>query len=161
MKSEPNLAEKLCVENTLRETNLCAKNQVCVKMESWKRTLRLNVVLFIKFRKYKTAFNSGLKIWRVSGKSEMARLFNLKFFLYLWWLGVDSSPLFQSRETLWFIIVKFIFKWIFIANFNLNLIKVCVWNLETLCQYFVENLTWIFCDFWTLSNFFFLLIFCV
>ena len=101
-----NAAEKFCVISEIWtepcrktlcwkyvvETNLCAKNQVCVKMESWKRTLRLNVVLFIKFRKYKTAFNSGLKIWLVSGKSEMAQLFNLKFWLYLWRLGVAFSP---------------------------------------------------------------------
>ena len=53
-----------------------------------------------KFRKYKTAFNSGLKIWLVSGIFEMAQLFNLKFCLYLCWFGVDSSPLFQSRRTL-------------------------------------------------------------
>ena len=83
---------------------------------------------------------------------------NLSIFVKAWCLISKTK---QSRNPLWFIIVKFIFKWIFIANFNLNLIKVCVWNLETLCQYFVENLTWIFCDFWTLSNFFFLLIFCV
>ena len=36
----------------------------------------------------------------MSGKSEMAQLFNLKFFLYLCWLGVGSSPQFSSRETL-------------------------------------------------------------
>ena len=39
--------------------------------------------LFIKFRKYKTAFNSGLKIWLVSEKSEMAQFFYLKFCVYL------------------------------------------------------------------------------
>ena len=31
----------------------------------------------------------------------MAQLFNLKFFLYLCWLGVGSSPQFSSRETLY------------------------------------------------------------
>ena len=107
-----NSAEKFCVISEIWtepcrktlcwkyvvETNLCAKNQVCVKMESWKRTLRLNVVLFIKFRKYKTAFNSGLKIWLVSGKPEIAQLFNLKFFLYLCWFGFGSSPHFQASE---------------------------------------------------------------
>ena len=36
VKSEPNFAEKLCVENTLRETKLCATDQVCVTMESRK-----------------------------------------------------------------------------------------------------------------------------
>jgi hypothetical protein len=40
-------------------------------------------VEFFKFRKYYAAHNSGLKIWLVSGKSEMAQLFNLKFWLYL------------------------------------------------------------------------------
>ena len=33
-----------------------------------------------------------LKIWLVSGKSEMAQLFNLKFWLYLWRLSVAFSP---------------------------------------------------------------------
>ena len=67
-------------------------------MESWKRTLRLNVVLFIKFRKYKTAFNSGLKIWLVSGIFEMAQLFNLKFWLYLWRLGVGFCHIFKPQN---------------------------------------------------------------
>ena len=83
MKSEPNLAEKLCVENTLRETNLCATNHVCVTLESGNLILLINVALFFKFRKYNTAFNSGLKIWLVSGIFEMTQLFNLKFWLYL------------------------------------------------------------------------------
>ena len=74
-----NVAEKFCVISEIwtepcRKT-LCWKyiawnqalptDQVCVTMESRKRTLRINVTLFIKFRKYKTAFNSGLKIWLV------------------------------------------------------------------------------------------------
>jgi hypothetical protein len=48
--------------------------------------------LFIKFRKYKTAFNSGLKIWLVSGIFEMAQLLNLKFCVYLYRLGDGFSP---------------------------------------------------------------------
>ena len=67
MKTEPNFAEKLCVENPLRETNLCATDQVCVTLESGNIILLINVALFFKFRKYNTAFNSGLKIWLVSG----------------------------------------------------------------------------------------------
>ena len=101
-----NAAEKFCVISEIwtepcRKT-LCWKyvawnqalptDQLCVTMDSRKRTLRLNVVLFIKFRKYKTAFNSGLKIWLVSGFFEMAQLFNLKFWLYLCRLGVGFSP---------------------------------------------------------------------
>ena len=73
----------------LRETKLCVTNQslptdqVCAKIKTENQTLCKNVELSFKFRKYKTAFNSGLKIWLVSGKSEMAQLFNLKFWLYL------------------------------------------------------------------------------
>ncbi len=99
MKSEPNFADKLCVENTLRETKLCATDQVCVTLESRKPTLLINVAFF-KFRKYNTAFNSGLKIWLVSGIFEMAQLFKLKFCVYLCWLGAGFSPQFLSRETL-------------------------------------------------------------
>jgi hypothetical protein len=40
-------------------------------------------VEFFKFRKYYATYNSGLKIWLVSGIFEMAQLFNLKFWLYL------------------------------------------------------------------------------
>jgi len=40
----------------------------------------------------KTATNSGLKIWLVSGIFEMAQLLNLKFCVYLCWLGVGFSP---------------------------------------------------------------------
>ena len=65
----------------------------------WKYTLRDNpnfaeklCVEFFKFRKYYAAHNSGLKIWLVSGIFEMAQLFNLKFCVYLCWLGVGFSP---------------------------------------------------------------------
>ena len=66
---------------------------------AWKFTFRDNpnfaeklCVDFFKFRKYYAAHNSGLKIWLVSGIFEMAQLFNLKFWLYLWRLGVAFSP---------------------------------------------------------------------
>ena len=66
---------------------------------AWKYALRDNpnfaeklCVEFFKFRKYYAAHNSGLKIWLVSGIFEMAQLFNLKFWLYLWRLGVAFSP---------------------------------------------------------------------
>ena len=66
---------------------------------AWKYTLRDNpnfaekrCVEFFKFRKYYAAYNSGLKIWLVSGIFEMAQLFNLKFCVYLCWLGVGFSP---------------------------------------------------------------------
>ncbi len=66
---------------------------------AWKYTLRDNpnftdklCVEFFKFRKYYAAHNSGLKIWLVSGIFEMAQLFNLKFCVYLCWLGVGFSP---------------------------------------------------------------------
>ena len=72
---------------------------------AWKFTLRDNpnfaeklCVDFFKFRKYYAAHNSGLKIWLVSGIFEMAQLFNLKFWLYLWRLGVAFSPHFQAAE---------------------------------------------------------------
>ena len=101
------LAENFCVISEIW-TELCQKNFVlkihCGKPNfarqikfawQWKaenQTLRINVALSFKFRKYKTAFNSGLKIWLVSGIFEMAQLFNLKFWLYLWRLGVAFSP---------------------------------------------------------------------
>ena len=82
-------------------TKRCVTNQVCVTFENRKpNVVDKRCVDFFSSWKYNTAFNSGLKIWRVSGKSEMAQLFNLKFFLYLCWLGVGSSPQFSSRETL-------------------------------------------------------------
>ena len=66
---------------------------------AWKYALRDNpnfadkrCVEFFKFRKYYAAHNSGLKIWLVSGFFEMAQLFNLKFCVYLCWLGVGFSP---------------------------------------------------------------------
>ena len=74
---------------------------------AWKYTLRDNpnfadklCVEFFKFRIYYASHNSGLKIWLVSGIFEMAQLFNLKFCVYLCWLGVGFSPQFSSRETL-------------------------------------------------------------
>ena len=101
------VTEKYCVISEIW-TELCQKNFVlkihCRKPNfarqikfawQWKaenQTLWINVALSFKFRKYKTAFNSGLKIWLVSGIFEMAQLFNLKFWLYLWRLGVAFSP---------------------------------------------------------------------
>ena len=103
------VAEKSCVTIETR-TELCVEIR-CVKICcAWQtkftwylkpenQTLSINVAFsFFKFRKYNTAFNSGLKIWLVSGKSEMAKLFNLKFWLYLWWLGVAFSPHFQAAK---------------------------------------------------------------
>ena len=72
------LAENFCVISEIW-TELCQKNFVlkihCGKPNfarqikfawQWKaenQTLWINVALSFKFRKYKTAFNSGLKIW--------------------------------------------------------------------------------------------------
>ena len=74
-------------------------NQYLKLNVAWKFALRDNpnfaeklCVEFFKFRKYYAAHNSGLKIWLVSGIFEMAQLFNLKFWLYLWRLGVAFSP---------------------------------------------------------------------
>ena len=53
---------------------------------------------FFKFWKYNTAFNSGLKIWLVSGFFEMAQLLNLKFCLYLWRLGAEFATWKQAVE---------------------------------------------------------------
>ena len=88
------VAEKSCVTIETR-TELCVEIR-CVKICcAWQtkftwylkpenQTLSINVAFsFFKFRKYNTAFNSGLKIWLVSGIFEMAQLFNLKFWLYL------------------------------------------------------------------------------
>ena len=75
----------------------------------WNKNLKLNVawkytlydnsnfaeklcVVFFKFRKYYAAHNSGLKIWLVLGIFEMAQLLNLKFCVYLCWLGAGFSP---------------------------------------------------------------------
>ena len=41
----------------------------------------------------KASCNSGLNQWLLSGKYAMAQLFNLMFCLYLYWLGVRSTPL--------------------------------------------------------------------
>ena len=97
------VAEKSCVTIETR-TELCVEIR-CVKICcAWQtkftwylkpenQTLSINVAFsFFKFRKYNTAFNSGLKIWLVSGIFEMAQLFNLKFCVYLCWLGVGFSP---------------------------------------------------------------------
>ena len=97
------VAEKSCVTIETR-TELCVEIR-CVKICcAWQtkftwylkpenQTLSINVAFsFFKFRKYNTAFNSGLKIWLVSGIFEMAQLLNLKFCVYLCWLGVGFSP---------------------------------------------------------------------
>ena len=82
-------------------------NQYLKLNVAWKYALHDNptfaeklCVEFFKFRKYYAAHNSGLKIWLVSGIFEMAQLLNLKFCVYLCWLGAGFSPQFSSRETL-------------------------------------------------------------
>ena len=80
-----------------RENPLWNQNQ---KLNfAWQYALRDNpnfvdkhCVEFFKFRKYYAAYNSGLKIWLVSGIFEMAQLLNLKFCVYLWRLGAGFSP---------------------------------------------------------------------
>ena len=76
-------------ENPLWNENLKLK-------VAWKYALRDNpnfaLIFIFKFRKYYTVYNSGLKIWLGSGFFEMAQLFNLKFCVYLCWLGVGFSP---------------------------------------------------------------------
>ena len=106
LKTEPNFVDKLCVEKYVfgkircemkPETKLCVKKYFAWQSELCRKTLRW---VFLKFWKYYAAYNSGLKIWLVSGIFEMAQLFNLKFCVYLCWLGAGFSPQFSSRETL-------------------------------------------------------------
>ena len=105
LKTEPTLSINFVLKLRFRENPLWNEN--LKPNVAWKFTLRDNpnfadkrCVEFFKFRKYYAAHNSGLKIWLVSGIFEMAQLFNLKFWLYLWRLGVGSSPQFSSCETL-------------------------------------------------------------
>ena len=79
----------------LRCVKICCawQTKIAWHLKTENRTLWINVMFnFFKFRKYNTAFNSGLKIWLVSGIFEMAQLLNLKFCVYLWRLGVAFSP---------------------------------------------------------------------
>ena len=78
------------------ETKLCVKIYFAWQSKHCRKTLRW----VFKFWKYYAAHNSGLKIWLVSGIFEMAQLFNLKFCVYLCWLGAGFSPQFSSRRTL-------------------------------------------------------------
>ena len=90
---------ELCVE--IRCVKICCawQTKFAWYLKPENRTLSINVAFnFFKFRKYNTAFNSGLKIWLVSGIFEMAQLLNLKFWLYLWRLGVAFSPHFQAAK---------------------------------------------------------------
>ena len=97
------LAENFCVISEIW-TELC-RITLCWKYVAGNQTLRDRPSLrdnpnfaeklcveFFKFRKYYAAHNSGLKIWLVSGFFEMAQLFNLKFCVYLCWLGAGFSP---------------------------------------------------------------------
>ena len=102
-----NWNQTLCWKSFLRkfsvksktETKLCMTNQVCVTFENRKpNVVDKRCVDFFSSWKYNTAFNSGLKIWLVSGIFEIAQLFNLKFWLYLWWFGFGSSPHFQAPK---------------------------------------------------------------
>ena len=106
-KLKPNrtLSINFVLKLSFRENPLWNQNQ---KLNfAWQYALRDNpnfvdkhCVEFFKFRKYYAAYNSGLKIWLVSGIFEMAQLLNLKFCVYLWRLGVAFSPQFSSRRTL-------------------------------------------------------------
>ena len=92
MKSEPNFVEKLWLKIHCGKPNFARQIKFARQWKAENQTLRINVALSFKFRKYKTAFNNGLKIWLVSGIFEMAQLFNLKFWLYLCWFGAGFSP---------------------------------------------------------------------
>ena len=105
------VAEKSCVTIETR-TELCVEIR-CVKICcAWQtkftwylkpenQTLSINVAFsFFKFRKYNTAFNSGLKIWLVSGifwNGAVAQFKVLCIFVLAWcWVFAT----FLSRETL-------------------------------------------------------------
>ena len=117
-KINENCNRKILRDNGKLKPNFVLKilfGKILCEIKNWNQTLRdksslrdiwnrkpnfvdKRCVEFFSSWKYNTAFNSGLKIWRVSGKSEMARLFNLKFFLYLCWFGFGSSPHFQAAK---------------------------------------------------------------
>ena len=110
-KINENCNRKILRDNGKLKPNFVLKilfGKILCEIKNWNQTLRkienrtklcgLTLRWFFSSWKYNTAFNSGLKIWRVSGKSEMARLFNLKFFLYLCWFGFGSSPHFQAAK---------------------------------------------------------------
>ena len=97
LKTEPNFVDKLCAEDTFSgksvvklktEIKLCVKIYFAWQSKHCRKTLRW----VFKFWKYYAAHNSGLKIWLVSGIFEMAQSLNLKFCVYLCWLGVGFSP---------------------------------------------------------------------
>ena len=99
LKTELNFVNKLCAEITfsgksvvksIPETKRCVK--ICFAWQS--ELCRKTLCWVFKFWKYYAAHNSGLKIWLVSGIFEMVQLLNLKFCVYLWWLGAGFSPQF-------------------------------------------------------------------
>ena len=100
------VAEKSCVTIETR-TELCVEIR-CVKICcAWQtkftwylkpenQTLSINVAFsFFKFRKYNTAFNSGLKIWLVSGKSVVK--WNLKL-NFAWKNTLRDNPNFAEKR---------------------------------------------------------------
>ena len=98
-KLKPNFVKNLQRQfSDFSNTKTILNEKICGKLKTEPNFVDKRCVEFFSSWKYNTAFNSGLKIWRVSGKSEMARLFNLKFFLYLCWFGFGSSPHFQASE---------------------------------------------------------------
>ncbi len=112
---------------------------------AWKFTLRDNpnfankrCVEFYKFRKYYAAHNSGLKIWLVSGIFEMAQLFNLKFWLYLWRLGVGFRHIFKPQN-----VVYNIFSELTLNDSLLFFPKEIYWNCyrKILCENWKPNRT--------------------
>ena len=103
MKTEPIFVDKLCAEITFSGkyvVKLKPETKRCVKIcFAWQSELcRKTLCWVFKFWKYYAAHNSGLKIWLVSGKSEIAQLFNLKFWLYLWRLGVGFCHIFKPQN---------------------------------------------------------------
>ena len=63
MKSEPNFVEKLWLKIHCGKPNFARQIKFAWQWKAENQTLWINVALSFKFRKYKTAFNNGLKIW--------------------------------------------------------------------------------------------------
>ena len=98
MKSEPNFVEKLWLKIHCGKPNFARQIKFAWQWKAENQTLWINVALSFKFRKYKTAFNNGLKIWLLPDFPAENPLLNGMFCYFCNGLVLHLRHIFKPRN---------------------------------------------------------------
>ena len=153
MKSEPNFVEKLWLKIHCGKPNFARQIKFAWQWKAENQTLWINVALSFKFRKYKTAFNNGLKIWLLPDFPAENPLLNGMFCYFCNGLVLHLRHIFKPRNVVCNIFSELtpktsplFFRLIFLKKLAENFCVISeIWTelcRKTLCwKYIAENQT--------------------